>query len=122
MIHSPYIRKPASVQRVMGLVLLALMPGITAYALKGNDLRINKVDVVDVDLHRREVHGTTWFALFSPRVQNYTVGVEPAPGWGGRVRPCPAPPPRSRPRSRRSSSWRRPPATTSRRGLPPRPP
>ena len=34
MIHSPYIRKPASVQRVMGLVLLALVPGITAYALK----------------------------------------------------------------------------------------
>ncbi len=34
MIHSPYIRKPASVQRVMGLVLLALMPGILAYALK----------------------------------------------------------------------------------------
>ena len=34
MIHSPYIRKPASVQRVMGLVLLALMPGIVAYALK----------------------------------------------------------------------------------------
>ncbi len=34
MIHSPYIRKPASVQRVMGLVLLALVPGISAYALK----------------------------------------------------------------------------------------
>ncbi len=34
MIHSPYIRKPASVQRVMGLVLLALLPGIVAYAVK----------------------------------------------------------------------------------------
>lgn len=34
MIHSPYIRKPASVQRVMGLVLLALMPGVAAYAYK----------------------------------------------------------------------------------------
>lgn len=31
MIHAPYIRKPASVQRVMGLVLLALLPGIAAY-------------------------------------------------------------------------------------------
>ncbi|ATE60642.1 RnfABCDGE type electron transport complex subunit D [Thauera sinica] len=31
MIHSPYIRKPASVQRVMGTVLLALLPGIAAY-------------------------------------------------------------------------------------------
>jgi electron transport complex protein RnfD len=31
MIHSPYIRKPASVQRVMLTVLLALLPGIAAY-------------------------------------------------------------------------------------------
>ncbi|MBR0565001.1 RnfABCDGE type electron transport complex subunit D [Azoarcus sp. L1K30] len=31
MIHSPYIRKPASVQRVMFNVLLALVPGIAAY-------------------------------------------------------------------------------------------
>ncbi|NLF53108.1 MAG: RnfABCDGE type electron transport complex subunit D [Thauera phenolivorans] len=32
MIHSPYIRRNASVQRVMFLVLLALVPGIAAYA------------------------------------------------------------------------------------------
>lgn len=31
MIHSPYIRQPVSVQRTMGLVLLALLPGISAY-------------------------------------------------------------------------------------------
>lgn len=31
MIHSPYIRKPASVQRVMGTVLVALLPGIAAH-------------------------------------------------------------------------------------------
>ncbi len=31
MIHSPYIRKPASVQRVMGTVLVALLPGLAAY-------------------------------------------------------------------------------------------
>lgn len=31
MIHSPYIRKPASVQRVMFNVLLALVPGVAAY-------------------------------------------------------------------------------------------
>ncbi len=34
MIHSPYVRKPVSVQRVMGLVLLALLPGIAAYVWK----------------------------------------------------------------------------------------
>ncbi|THF62656.1 RnfABCDGE type electron transport complex subunit D [Pseudothauera rhizosphaerae] len=31
MIHSPFIRKPASVQQVMFTVLLALVPGIAAY-------------------------------------------------------------------------------------------
>jgi electron transport complex protein RnfD len=31
MIHSPYIRKPASVQSVMLSVLLALLPGVAAY-------------------------------------------------------------------------------------------
>ena len=34
MIHSPYVRKPVSVQRVMGLVLIALLPGIVAYVWK----------------------------------------------------------------------------------------
>lgn len=61
----------------------------TAYALKGDDLRINKLDVVDIDLYPPaggdkalpQVYGTSWFTLFSPRIQYYTVGVEPA--WGG---------------------------------------
>jgi hypothetical protein len=53
-----------------------------AYALKGRDLKMNKVDVVDVDLVGGRVDGNTWFTLFSPRIQNYTIGVEPAgPAW-----------------------------------------
>jgi hypothetical protein len=54
----------------------------TAYALKGNDLRINKVDVIDIDPATGRVYGNTWFTLFSPRIQLYTVGIEPAtPDW-----------------------------------------
>ncbi|MBO0698233.1 MAG: hypothetical protein J2P46_07555 [Zavarzinella sp.] len=49
-----------------------------AYALKGKDLKINKVDVVDVDLVGKRVDGNSWFTLFSPRIQNYTIGIEPA--------------------------------------------
>ncbi len=42
MIHSPYVRKPVSVQRTMGLVLLALLPGIAAYAWKiGTGILVN---------------------------------------------------------------------------------
>ena len=38
----------------------------------------NKVDVVDIDLAGKRVDGNTWFTLFSPRIHNYTIGVEPA--------------------------------------------
>lgn len=67
----------------------------TAYALKGNDLKINKVDIVDFDLRtdldgelkpgRTYAYGQSFFALLSPRIQNYTVGVEPnGDFWGAR--------------------------------------
>jgi len=49
-----------------------------AYALKGRDLKINKVDVVDIDLTGKRMNGSTWFTLFSPRIHNYTISVEPA--------------------------------------------
>ncbi|MFL5328989.1 MAG: hypothetical protein ACJ8C4_08730 [Gemmataceae bacterium] len=53
-----------------------------AYALKGSDLRINKYDLVDIDLNSRTALGRTWFTLFSPRIQNYRVSLEPgAPDW-----------------------------------------
>ncbi len=63
-----------------------------AYWLKGNDLKINKADVVDftasvdpADPTRTTttaVHGTAWFTLFSPQIKHYTIGLEPSyPGW-----------------------------------------
>jgi hypothetical protein len=66
----------------------------TAYALKGNDLKINKVDIVDFDLRtelddkeqttRAFTYGQTYFTILSPRIQNYTVGVEANPAFWGR--------------------------------------
>jgi len=55
----------------------------TAYWIKGKDLRIRKVDVVDLDLTTPQPHmaGHTWFTLFSPRIQHYTIAVEPAPAY-----------------------------------------
>ena len=49
----------------------------TAYELKGRDLKVNKVDLVEIDLRSNRVYGETWFTVFSPRIQNYTIGVEP---------------------------------------------
>jgi hypothetical protein len=55
--------------------------------MKGEDLRVNKIDLIDVDLHHpRQVYGHSWFTLFSPRAQSYTVGIEPAVGtWSDKV-------------------------------------
>jgi hypothetical protein len=68
------------------VVLVSVAAYATAYYVKGEDLQINKIDLVDMDLHGSgQVYGHSWLTLFSPRVQNYTIGLEPAaPEWGGR--------------------------------------
>ncbi|MBY0527209.1 MAG: hypothetical protein K2R98_27685 [Gemmataceae bacterium] len=64
------------------VLVVSAVAYFTAYQIKGNDLRIRKLDLVDVDLHTQEAYGHTWFTLFSPRIQHYTIGVEPAaPDW-----------------------------------------
>ncbi|WP_020469277.1 hypothetical protein [Zavarzinella formosa] len=50
----------------------------TAYAIKGQDLKTNKIDVVDYDLHTGRIDGHSWFTLFSPRIQKYNLSIEPA--------------------------------------------
>lgn len=75
---------------VLGVSLIAYF---AAYALKGNDLKINKVDLIDFDLRtgadarpvrQTQAVGNSFFTILSPRIQNYTVGVEPNPAfWGG---------------------------------------
>ncbi|HEY1192115.1 MAG TPA: hypothetical protein VGE74_31090, partial [Gemmata sp.] len=59
----------------------------SAFALKGRDLKVNKLDVVDVDPATNRVYGTTWFTVFSPRIDSYSVGVTPGAGWAADERP-----------------------------------
>ncbi|HTU19126.1 MAG TPA: hypothetical protein VMG10_13785 [Gemmataceae bacterium] len=68
------------------VLIVSVAAYATAYYFKGDDLRINKIDLVEFDLHGPgQVYGQSWFTLFSPRIQNYTLGLEPvAPEWGGR--------------------------------------
>ncbi|MCI0683832.1 MAG: hypothetical protein L0Y71_17135 [Gemmataceae bacterium] len=65
----------------------------TAYAIKGSELKINKVDLVDFDLRthvdaagqtkKAAAYGHTFFTILSPQIRNYTIGVEPNPlFWG----------------------------------------
>lgn len=64
------------------VLLVSATAYFTAYWLKGNDLKINKIDSIDIDLGTKQSYGTTWFTLFSPRIQHYTIGLEPAaPDW-----------------------------------------
>jgi hypothetical protein len=83
------------------VLMVSAVAYYAAYALKGSDLRINKFDIVDIDLRSKLVQGRTWFTLFSPRIQNYDIGIEPSwtsrgddnnadlsdvlVGWGGQV-------------------------------------
>jgi len=53
----------------------------TAYSVKGKDLKINKVDVVDMDASGGRVYGRTWYTIFSPRPASYNLAVEPKENW-----------------------------------------
>jgi hypothetical protein len=62
---------------------------VTAYAIKGNDLKINKVDVVDLDAQGGRIYGRSYFTIFSPRIDSYTLGIEPNEGWSVGAPPVP---------------------------------
>jgi hypothetical protein len=61
------------------VLTVSLLAYYAAYAVKGTELRINKVDAVDVDQVSGLVRGSTWFTLFSPQNHDYNLVVEPQP-------------------------------------------
>jgi hypothetical protein len=78
------------------VALVSVLAYYTVYALKGRELRVNQVDLVDIDLRSAvdeagrtrqadsHVFGTTWFAVLSPQVDTYTLGIEPTlTSWTG---------------------------------------
>jgi hypothetical protein len=74
------------------VLAVSVIAYFAAYALKGRDLKVNKIDIVDFDMRTspdpKNVHayGHSFFTILSPRIQNYTIGVEPNPlFWGGEV-------------------------------------
>ena len=64
------------------VITVSIAAYLSATAVKGRDLKVNKIDVVDVDVASNRIYGTTWFTVFSPRIDTYTVGVTPNDGWG----------------------------------------
>jgi hypothetical protein len=84
------------------VITVSLLAYFTAYAIKGKDLHVNKLDLVDIDMRDTlsqdlqptgaRVFGTTWFTIRSPRIQNYTIGIEPVPQVWKPGSPAPAAP------------------------------
>ena len=74
------------------VITVSTIAYLTAYAIKGDDLRINKVDLVDIDLASNRIYGRSWFSIFSPRIDSYSIGIQPRAEWGelSGSRPVPA--------------------------------
>lgn len=58
-----------------------------AYGLKGRELRVNQVDLVDFDAPSGLVRGTSWATLFSPRIEAYDLSLVPRPVSGANDSP-----------------------------------
>jgi hypothetical protein len=50
---------------------------VAATWLKGSQLRLNQVDVVDLDMKSGSVRGGSWIRIFSPNTSNYTLSLKP---------------------------------------------
>ena len=75
------------------VLFISILAYFAAYYMKGNDLRVNQVDLIEVDLRTKlkddfttekmSVLGTSWFSILSPQIKSYDIGLEPVPqNWG----------------------------------------
>ena len=61
------------------VIVVSLIAYYSAYVLKGNELLVNQVDLVDVDQVDGLVRGWTWASLFSPQNRDYVIRTVPLP-------------------------------------------
>src|SRR5262249_28105163 len=59
------------------VITVSLVAYFAAYAVKGTDLRINKVDAVALDQQPGQLRGSTYLTLFSPQNRDYDVALGP---------------------------------------------
>jgi hypothetical protein len=59
------------------VLLFSGMSYFLAYWLKGDQLRVNQVDIIDFDAESDFVRGTSWSNIFSPRVDAYNLSYQP---------------------------------------------
>ena len=61
------------------VVTVSVLAYFAAYYVKGNELRVNQVDIVDVDQPAGLSRGNTFLTLFSPQNRDYDLSVTPLP-------------------------------------------
>jgi hypothetical protein len=61
------------------VVSVSVLAYYAAYAVKGSELRINQVEIVDLDQPAGLVRGSTFLTLFSPQNRDYDISVVPLP-------------------------------------------
>jgi hypothetical protein len=61
------------------VLAVSLIAYLAAYAVKGRELRVNKVDVLDVDQESGTARGFTFVNMFSPQNRDYDISFLPLP-------------------------------------------
>jgi hypothetical protein len=59
------------------VLTVSLAAYFAAYAFKGTELKVNKVDVMDLDEEKGLMRGSSFFTAFSPQNRDYSVAVVP---------------------------------------------
>lgn len=59
------------------VLLVSVGAYLAAYRLKGNELRVNRMEVLDVDLDSATLRGRDFVSVFSPVIDRYTVTTTP---------------------------------------------
>jgi hypothetical protein len=59
------------------VVVVCVLAYLLAYRLKGDQLRVNQIDMVDIDAVSGRMRGATWLNVFSPRMESFNFTVEP---------------------------------------------
>ncbi len=86
------------------VVVVSLAAYVLDYQLKGNQLRVNQLDLVDVDAASGRLRGETWLNVFSPRMESFNFTVQPLWPGGGAER-SDLPPGRPLPDARVWMAW-----------------
>ena len=60
------------------VVLFCVGAYVLAHRSKGDLLRVNQVDLVDVDVESGQLRGTSWANVFSPAMQRYDITFRPS--------------------------------------------